>query len=281
MQIFVLLYFSRFRDEFFPSCLSGLGFLMFIYGFFGKAMKTTTMKKITYGAMICALSVLFSAVPGVQASPALSLQDILDKVQSRYQSLQAYTAFFKQVTTSAASSLTTEASGKLYYQKPRQMRWDYDTPEAQTFVVNNQLAWLYVPVEKQMSLFNAKALMSSPLSRTFFDGVIELKKDFQVELDHKQSNQASAMLVLTPRVEDPNIQNLRLQIDLNSFQLMSLETRDALGNTNRITLESQKDQLALDARLFRLDIPPDTAVLDPEGREIGAAEIQKLKDQIK
>jgi outer membrane lipoprotein carrier protein len=244
-------------------------------------MKTTSMNKIALHIVTCALFVLFSMVPAAQANKALSLQEILDKVQTRYQNLQAYTAFFKQVTTSAASSLTTEAAGKLYYQKPRQMRWDYDTPEAQTFVVNNQLAWLYVPVEKQISLFDAKALISSPLSRTFFDGVIELKKDFQVELDHKQSNQAAAVLVLTPKAEDPNVQNLRLQIDLQSFQLMSLETRDALGNTNRITLESQKEMSSLDGTLFRLDIPPDTAVLDADGREIGPAQIQKLKDQTK
>ena len=117
--------------------------------------------------------------------------------------------------------------------------------------------------------------------RLIDDGVFELKKDFQVELDQKQSNQASAVLVLTPKTEDPNIQNLRLQIDLQSFQLMSLETRDALGNTNRITLESQKEKPSLDGSLFRLDIPPDTAVLDADGREIGPAQIQKLKDQTK
>jgi outer membrane lipoprotein carrier protein len=244
-------------------------------------MKTTRMKKIGFVTAISTLTVLFSAILAAESGAAVSLQEILDKVQTRYQSLQAYTALFKQVTTSAASSLTTEASGRLYYQKPRQMRWDYDTPEAQTFVVNQQLAWLYVPVEKQISLFDAKALLSSPLSRTFFDGVFELKKQFHVELDHKQTSQASAILLLTPRTEDPNIQSLRLQIDLTSFQIISLETKDALGNTNRITLESQKEKPQLDATLFRLDIPPATAVLDADGREISASEIQKLKDQVR
>ncbi len=239
------------------------------------------MKKFSYVSFVCVFAVLCFAVPGHSAGTALSLQEILDKVQARYQNLHAYTAFFKQVTTSAASSLTTDASGTLYYQKPRQMRWDYDTPEAQTFVVNNQLAWLYVPVEKQISLFDANALMSSPLSRTFFDGVFELKKQFQVELDPKQSNEASAMLVLTPRAEDPNIQNLRLQINLSNFQLMSVETHDALGNTNKITLESQKEKPELESKLFRLEVPPDTTVLDSDGREIGSAEIRKLKDQMK
>ncbi len=244
-------------------------------------MKSAMSRNIVYGISMWMCLGLICANLATAAEPALSLQELLDKVQQRYQNLQAYTAFFKQATTSAAGSLTTEASGKLHYQKPRQMRWDYETPEAQTFVANNQVAWLYVPAEKQISLYDAKNLITSPLSRTFFDGVFELKKDFRVELDPKQSNQISALLVLTPKVEDPSIQSLRLQIDLRSFQLMSLETRDVLGNTNRISLESQREKPELDADLFRLVVPPDTMVLDADGRELNAADIQKLKNQMK
>lgn len=244
-------------------------------------MKPGMIRKISYGVGIGVVLVLIYASVTIAAGTASSLQEILDKVQQRYQSIHAYTAYFKQATTSAASTLTTEASGKLYYQKPRQMRWDYETPEPQTFVANNQLAWLYVPAEKQISLYDAKNLIASPLSRTFFDGVFELKKDFQVELDTKQSNQTSAFLVLTPKLEDPSIQNLRLQIDLATFQLMSLETRDALGNTNRITLEAQKEKPELEAALFRIEVPPGTLVLDADGRELSAADLQRLKTQMK
>jgi outer membrane lipoprotein carrier protein len=243
-------------------------------------MKLAVSKKTVYGMCMWVFMGLVCANRVTTAEPALSLQELLDKVQQRYQSIQAYTAYFKQTTTSAAGSLTTEATGKLHYQKPRQMRWDYETPEPQTFVANKELAWLHVPAEKQISLYDAKNLITSPLSRTFFDGVFELKKDFRVELDPKQSNQISALLVLTPKVEDPSIQSLRLQIDLRSFQLMSLETRDVLGNTNRILLESQREKPELDAALFRLVVPPDTKVLDADGRELTAAEIQKLKNQI-
>jgi outer membrane lipoprotein carrier protein len=215
------------------------------------------------------------------AETSLTLQEILGKVESQYQHLQAYTAIFKQVTSSAATSITTEAAGRLYYQKPKQMRWEYQTPEVQTFVVNNQLAWLYVPEEKQISLFDANVFFSSPLSRAFFEGMFELKKQFQVVLDHAQSNQQVAVLVMTPKEEDPNIQSLRLQIDLKTYQILTLETKDALGNTNRILLESQKAKSDQEARLFQLEVPPSTVVVDAGGRELSAAEIQKLKDQTK
>ncbi|HBZ55236.1 MAG TPA: hypothetical protein DEO88_07510 [Syntrophobacteraceae bacterium] len=242
-------------------------------------MKSPMRKSIVYGIGMWILLGLICPSLAPAAEPSLSLQELLDKIQQRYQTPQAYTAYFKQTTTSSAGSLTTEASGKLYYQKPRQMRWDYETPEIQTFVASDQMAWLYVPAEKQISLFDAKNLISSPLSRTFFDGVFELKKDFRVQLDPKQSNQTSALLVLTPKVEDPSIQTLRLQVDLRTFQLMSLETQDVLGNTNRITLESQREKPELDAALFRLVVPPETVVLDADGRELNAADIQKLKNQ--
>jgi outer membrane lipoprotein carrier protein len=241
--------------------------------------------KLTRGA-VCSLAcwalltVVWSTT-SLHADTSLSLQEILAKVESHYKNLQAYTAYFKQVTSSAATSITTEATGKLYYQKPKQMRWEYETPEVQTFAVNNQLAWLYVPQEKQISLFDANVFFSSPLSRTFFEGVFELKKQFHVVLDHNQSNQANAVLVLTPKEEDPNIQSLRLQIDLKNYQILSLETKDALGNTNRIALESQKEKTSVEPRLFQLDVPPSTVVVDAGGRELTPAEIQKLKEQIK
>jgi len=145
--------------------------------------------------------------------------------------------------------------------------------------VNNKLAWLYVPAENQITLFDAQTFFSSPLSQTFFEGVFELQRQFHVALDHSQSSTTSAALALTPKVEDPNIQSMRLYIDLTSYRILTIETKDALGNSNRITLESQKEQVKLEQKLFQLVVPQSTAVIDQEGRQLNGAEIDKLIHQ--
>lgn len=217
------------------------------------------------------------------ARPHQAIGDILKQTESYYQQIQGFTATFRQMTTSAAASAVTktEASGRLYYQKPRQMRWEYDKPEVQIFVANHDVAWLSVPGEKQISLFDAAKFFSSPLARTFFDGIVELKNHFAVSLDASQSTSTAVVLKLIPKEEDPNIKTLFLWIDLKSYRIQGLESHDVLGNRNRITIESQQSATQLDPRLFQLDVPPATAVLDMDGRELPAADIEKLKLKLK
>ncbi len=217
---------------------------------------------------------------GAEQSPVLG--EILKNTEAHYQQVHAFVADFRQSTTSSAASAmtTTEASGRLYYEKPRQMRWEYQKPDPQTFVANQQLAWLYAPSDSQISLFDANSLFASPLAQAFFEGIVELKNNFQVTIDPKQSNKASAVLKLVPKTEDPNIKTLYLRIDLQSYRIMSVESLDALGNTNRIVLDSQTATPHLDPKLFQLEVPPGTTVTDADGRELNQNDINNLKQKL-
>ena len=86
------------------------------------------------------------------------------------------------------------------------MRWEYDKPEEQVFVANNQFAWLYVRAENQITLFDADKLFASPLARTFFDGALGLKNYFDVTLDPIQSTQRSGCSQARPQAGRPERQ---------------------------------------------------------------------------
>lgn len=242
------------------------------------------MKTLKNHLTILSVLLLAAAMGIAQPLPAqsnLSVAEILRNTESYYQQLQAFTAYFDQYTTSsAATSMTNEASGRLYYQKPRQMRWEYETPEPQVFVANKELAWLYVPSEKQISLFDADTFFGSPLAQTFFDGVGKLKSHFDVSLDATRSDRLSAVLKLIPRKEDPNIQLLRLWIDLKTFKIERVETQDAMANTNLIVLKSEKPVPHVDDKLFQMEVPSSATVVDAEGRELSPSEIEQLKNKL-
>lgn len=230
--------------------------------------------------LLCAVALTMAA--GARAEPSPTLSDILKRTEAYYQKIQAFTATFKQWTSSAAAkTVTSEATGVLHYQKPRQMHWEYYKPEPQVFVASKNLAWLYVPMDNQISLFDSKAFFSTPLAQTFFDGIVELRKHFEVSLDSRQSTKVAAVLKLVPKQEDPNIRQLFLTIDLQSYQITSIESHDALGNTNRIALDTQKAHSSLDPKLFELSIPPGAAVLDTNGREIPPEEVDQLRAKLK
>ena len=239
-------------------------------------------RSITFSsALFAALCIL--CLPGVlSAAGTPMLGEILNKTEANYQKIQAFTATFRQATTSSAAGTVTpaEAVGRLYYAKPRQMRWEYDKPEEQVFVANNQFAWLYVLADNQISLFDAKKLFASPLAQTFFEGAVGLKKNFDVTLDAGQSTTNFAVMKLIPRQEDPTIKLLFLWIDLQTFRIARIESQDILGNTNRITIESFTPQHNLDPKLFHLDVPAGAKVFDPDGREFTPAEVDQLRSKI-
>jgi outer membrane lipoprotein carrier protein len=231
--------------------------------------------------MVCSFLIFQSQPALVHAESPLAAGEILKKTGSTYQQTRAFSANFHQsVTSAAASSMATEASGKLYYEKPRQMRWEYEKPEPQVFVANQQLAWLYVPSEKQISLTDPQKIFSHPLAQTFFEGVGELKKHYEVTLDHSQSTKDTAVLKLMPRKEDPEIKTLYLSIDLQTYRISSIEVHNALGNVNRISLDSQRAAVNLDPKLFQLDLPPSVDIVDTEGRPLTPTDLEKLKPKL-
>jgi outer membrane lipoprotein carrier protein len=211
------------------------------------------------------------------SSPMLG--EILKNTEAQYKQMHAFTAYFTQVTTSSAAGTITpsEATGRLYYARPRQMRWDYDKPEVQVFAANGDYAWLYVPAEKQVSLFDARSLFASPLAQTFFDGAVSLKKHFEVGLDAARSGKVSAVLKLVPKQEDPTIKTLFLWIDLQTYRILKIESIDLLGNTNRIVLDSLSVVPQLDPKLFQFEVPQAASVFDADGRQLSPAEIEELK----
>ncbi len=240
------------------------------------------VKKSARYVLFAAVSISMLVLCARLAAAGPPLGKILDQTEAKYKHIQAFTASFRQSTTSAAAGTITpgEATGRLYYAKPKQMRWEYDKPEAQVFVANNAYAWLYVPSENQVSLFDANKLFASPLAQTFFSGAVGLKKNFEITLDSALSNSNAAVLKLVPRQEDPNIKLLFLWIDLKTYGITRIESQDILGNTNRILIESLTPVSNLDHKLFQMDIPKGTHVLDADGRELSPAEIEALKSKI-
>jgi outer membrane lipoprotein carrier protein len=233
----------------------------------------------------CFLAVVFlfcSADRAPAAGPARSIGEILSKTEANYQSIHAFTAVFTQKTVSAAASTlgAEKATGRLYYAKPRLMRWEYDKPEKQAFVANNKFAWLYSSNENRITLFDAQKLFTSPLASTFFDGALRLRDNFNVSLDPVLSTPETAVLRLTPLRQDPGIKFAYLWINLRTYLISRVQTQDLLGNTNEITLSSFTPRPSLDPELFRLQVPAMAKVFDSNGLMLTPARIVRLQSEI-
>ncbi len=236
---------------------------------------------LAFSCLLAMLVFLCSTAPALAAGQALSIGEILSKTEANYRSIHAFTAIFSQKTVSAAATTlgADMAAGKLYYAKPRQMRWAYDKPEKQLFVANNKVAWLYSQDQNQITMFDAQKLFASPLASAFFGGALRLRDQFNVTLDPVLSRPEAAVLQLTPLRQDPSIKIAYLWIDLRTYLISCVQTQDLLGNTNTITIDSFTPRKSLDPGLFRLDVPPQAKVFDSNGRMLTAGKIEALKTE--
>jgi outer membrane lipoprotein carrier protein len=200
---------------------------------------------------LCAF-VAFLAFPAYPAEPATEL---IATIQKQYDQTRSLSADFLQKTRSRAASLGTSARGKLYFLKPRAMRWDYERPRQQ-FVINADKAWLYVPDEKTIYLYDSEQIINSPVILSFFSGLGQLGEMFNItQLPPDPGPPPRHRLVLLPRKSESPVSRIILWVDPNSLHVVRIQTEDPLGNINEITFTNIKVNAALEPSWFALEVP--------------------------
>ncbi|HUK65671.1 MAG TPA: outer membrane lipoprotein carrier protein LolA [Anaeromyxobacteraceae bacterium] len=181
------------------------------------------------------------------------------EVQAFYEHTRDLETRFQQTYTYGAGGRRQVSRGTLRVKKPGKMRWDYDTPEKKTIVVNGSHLVQYEPEENQVyedPHFDASAMSAAV---TFLLGRGSLEREFVCNSD------APGRLILTPRVPDPRVAQIVLTVGEGGV-VNSTEVTDGSGNVNAVVFEGLKRDVGLEDRVFVLDLPKDVhRVLAPGG----------------
>ena len=81
------------------------------------------------------------------------LSKILDGLQKTYENTSTFDAHFEQRYTYALLKKNNKSAGRVSFQKPGQMRWDYSQPEAKSFIISNDSLWIHQP-EDHLAMVN-------------------------------------------------------------------------------------------------------------------------------
>ena len=207
---------------------------------------------------LCALIVLLAS--SVQSQPAEPTSELVAKIQHHYDETQSLSADFVQKTRSKAASLGTSARGKLYFLKPSAIRWDYDEPKQQ-FVINKNEAWLYVPEEKTIYLYDSEQIISSPVVLSIFSGLGKLSEMFNImQLPSDPGPPSLYRLELLPREPDSPVSRVTLWIASESYRVVRIQTEDPLGNINEISFTGIQVNPRLEPSWFAMNVPEGVAV---------------------
>lgn len=82
-------------------------------------------------------------------------QSVVTKFEARYRSARTLQATFLERYTENGRVLRTEA-GIAYFRRPGKMRWEYQTPENNLFLVDGKSAWFYVPADHTVTRVPAR-----------------------------------------------------------------------------------------------------------------------------
>ena len=204
-------------------------------------------------AALCFL--LFFLAPSLEARTELTTSDLVARVQAHYDRTRSLTADFVQETRSRATSLGTSARGKLYLLKPRAIRWDYVEPRQQ-FVINAKEAWLYVPDEKTIYLYQVEQIVSSPVVLSLFSGLGRLSEMFSItRLPTDPGPPEQYRLELLPREQESPVSRVILSVAADSYHVVRIQTEDPLGNINEISLTNIQVNSPLESSWFVLEVP--------------------------
>jgi outer membrane lipoprotein carrier protein len=104
--------------------------------------------------MLFAVPALVPAL-GLSANPSDQPSQYVHLFESRYRAAHTLQATFFEEYKDNGQTVRTEA-GTAYFRRPGKMRWEYESPEKDIFLIDGKTAWFYVPGDHTVMRVPAK-----------------------------------------------------------------------------------------------------------------------------
>ncbi|MFH1148730.1 MAG: outer membrane lipoprotein carrier protein LolA [Pseudomonadota bacterium] len=188
-------------------------------------------------------------------------QAIATKLQERYNGINSIEADFQQETLIRALNQRRYNSGKVFLKKPARMRWIYDKPQRQEIISDGKAIWIHLPVEKRAYRYEAEDYLSSQVAMSFLLGKGNFERDFNVSVP-PETETGFHLLTLAPRAPHPQINEMTLWIDKETFNIRKILSKDHLGNTTVLSLDNQRVNKPLTKGIFSFTPPEGTEIMN-------------------
>ena len=86
---------------------------------------------------------------------AKQVKELVARLEARYRSARTLQATFLERYTENGREVRSEA-GTAYFRRPGKMRWEYERPDKDLFLVDGKTAWFYVPADHTVTRVPAK-----------------------------------------------------------------------------------------------------------------------------
>jgi len=201
--------------------------------------------------------------PAPSVQPALTAEEIADRVQSFYDHSRTFRAGFKQTYRVRAYDKTIRSEGSVVFEKPGKMSWRY-TNNGNRVVSDGKLVKIY---EKENHQMYEQPLDKSqyPAALSFLVGGGNLKQSFKfTKRDSKEMGfEGGYVLVGDPLEASPSYQSIILYVDAGTYQVRRVLLLDAQGNRNRFDFLNPEINTKAPEGEFKFTPPERTQVIRP------------------
>ncbi|MET0515084.1 MAG: outer membrane lipoprotein carrier protein LolA [Nitrospiraceae bacterium] len=194
------------------------------------------------------------------------VQEIVKKIQARYEKTKDLQADFTQKTNIEGFTTPVVSSGRVYIKKPGRLRWDYVEPSVQEIYVNNDDVRMYVPEHKQVLVGKLTQMAASQAPLQLLQGVAKIQEEFDVEPTGQERGAGGIRrITLLPKQgrhePDRAIQRLVIEVQPKTFFLKVISLHEVSGNIATFEFGELKPNSGLKDDIFDFHVPADVEVV--------------------
>jgi outer membrane lipoprotein carrier protein len=226
-------------------------------------------------------STLLASLAAAASSP--EAKSLASKLEARYHGNHTLAATFLERYSENGRVVRSEA-GVAYFRRPGKMRWEYESPEKNTFLVDGKNAWFYVPADHTVTRAPAKQSTDWRTPLALLAGEMKLSRVCaRVELtsDEKPDSPGNSVLYCPLRGGDSSPHSSSTDPSANNLatgpeQSVYLEVSPATGELARV-LVREKGGVEVEFKFtawrfdppladsfFRFDVPRGVAIVNAE-----------------
>lgn len=221
----------------------------------------------------CALSVtLLIGVPAwaeesVDEQARKEVQDVVKKLQARYEKTKDLQADFTQKTVIEGFERPMTSSGKVYIKKPGRLRWNYLDPSTEDIYVDRDDVKVYVPEHKQVLIGKLTQMAASKAPLELLQGAAKLDASFNVEPTQGKERGVGGIRLLTllPKSQEDDahrhLQKIVVEVFPKTYFIRTVTLYEINGNVSTFEFSSLQSNIGLGNELFTPNLPPDVEVV--------------------
>src|SRR6266481_4336318 len=213
---------------------------------------------------------------------APDVKTIVHRVETKYRSARTLQATFLERYTENGRVVRTEA-GIAYFRRPGKMRWEYQSPEKNLFLVDGKSAWFYVPADHTVTRVPAKDSSDWRTPLALLAGEMKISRlCARIISSAKEKPEAAGNVVLACELrgaasakreqsaQQPSFpssapaESVFFEVAKDSGALVKVSVRDPGGVGVEFHFATWQFDPPLAAALFQFDPPPGVAIVNGE-----------------